>query len=101
TLNATAPTHPMWARLPSTFTTKTPLAVGVGPRDPNASLVATEDAPDAGVLRQPAVLVKDGPGRIAQTTIATNYADENALAGDPNVKGLYLDMTAWVAHCDD
>jgi hypothetical protein len=98
TLTKTNLVHPVWAGLPPTFTTVAVTTSGYPDAGfkTGATVIATSDF-DASAVD--AVLVKDGPGRIAQTTLATNWEEENALANDPSVRRLYLNMVKWVARC--
>jgi hypothetical protein len=45
------------------------------------------------------LFVRDGVGRVAQTGLAANYVNDNALANDPNIRKLYGNMMKWVARC--
>lgn len=88
--------HPIWVGLPTTFTTKaaTAFARGTGRNSPTQIATAT-----AGAVTSAGVFVKDGPTRIAETTISVNYVNENGLNNDENVRLLFANMALWAARC--
>lgn len=106
TLSATNVSHPFWEGISPSFTTASPMSFGFQSQadagnDSGAMVVATANVGDGGsdIFGMPVAFARDGVGRIAQTTLATNYDGENSLVNDENVKKLYRNMVRWVARC--
>lgn len=92
--------HPIWNGLPTTFTTTRQPALGLGkPRGSTSKTIA--NATYKSFPATPAVLVQDdGTTRIAETTIAVDYYNDDSLSQDANIERLFLNMTRWAARCD-
>ncbi len=96
TLTLTSPGHPIWDGLPATFASTQNLSWTTGTIVNGGSAIATWKI--GAWNASPAVVVRDGPGRVAHLAWAPNYYGN--WLNDANLVALFTNAASWTVRCE-